>query len=68
MSQAESREHMKERVVTPEQLNKGWFEFIPDGIPNMIRHEYFVIRKLPNGNFVVRDYFREPIKPKGQHS
>ncbi len=43
------------RVVTPKQLEEGWIEFRRDGVPNTIHHDFVVIRKLPDGNYVVRE-------------
>lgn len=43
------------KLVTPEQLIEGWHEFRRNEIPNTIHHEYVVIGKDQDGNYIVRD-------------
>lgn len=38
-------------IVTHEQLVQGWFEFRGEQV---IHHDYFVLGKLPSGDYVVR--------------
>lgn len=44
----------KYRVVTPEQFQQGYKEFRINEIPNVIEHQFKLIRKLPSGNYQVR--------------
>ena len=41
------------RMVTPEQLKEGYFEFNPNNVPNMTRHEYRNPVKKSDGNWEV---------------
>ncbi len=52
---------MSELIVTPEQFKAGWvsFRYIPDYGADPLKvtaighHEYVLIRKLPDGNYLV---------------
>lgn len=45
----------KLRVVTPQQLEEGYYVFNEDEVPNMTRHPYEVHSRLPDGNYVIRE-------------
>lgn len=55
-------QYQRYRIVTPEQLAEGWEEYRADCIPNVIHHEFVVVRKRADGNFVVK----EPPDFKGE--
>lgn len=40
-------------IITPEQLNGGWYSFDPNSIPNIVRHDYSVAVKRSDGNYEV---------------
>ncbi len=42
----------QQRIVTPEQLAEGYCLFVEGAI---VRLSYVVVRRLPNGNYVVRE-------------
>lgn len=41
------------RLVTPKQLQEGWLEYRPNEVPNLIHHQFSVISKTEEGNYVV---------------
>lgn len=51
------------KVVTPEQVKQGWMEI--RGV-TPVHHDYIVLNKLDNGNYVVRNpelwILEHPIK------
>ena len=50
-----SEDSERYRVVTPAQFDAGYQRFHKDKIPNVTRHEFKLVRYLPNGNAVVRE-------------
>lgn len=48
----------RRRIVTPEQLKRGWLEYKPGYIPNVIHREYVNAVPTPDGNYMVDD----PVK------
>ena len=77
LKQEASREEKCPRrmVVTPEQLKSGWVEFVRDGIPNTIKHDFKNPVKRRDGTYEVdepqlghKGSATEPTPQKGENN
>ena len=41
------------RIVTPKQLKEGYKQYHRDQVPNVTQHQFKVLEKLPDGNYLV---------------